>query len=1098
MLSLEYDILSSKDMLDFWKEEEAKAFQELPSNIQEAIKRRWQKIPDGKAGKFALNAMSFFKAGESEAEGTIVQNIVLSSLLDKNSNDILSRVNALFLKQEKEFFFSSWEGQNIESPSMLKTFLEKMENAHRPLSVEPFNRRNLAVIYPSASEISPREDSSLENKTRDRQIDILIRLREKRIHLLHFKELIIKSLLAIPYGDRLKKEAYQRLFDSILRDTPYLSHEEKEKLFFIATLCSIKSIDGFHESAKEKEILLLISQANFFNFERGQGAFDDSFREEDLQGVDILNLKRNLDRILNDSDEDSDISLIDAESVFAESTEELKERFLHGSGVKFSLLEEELDLIMQYYRQVEECKSQWSRLELIELQSLAAQIQLKIKNAACETEDLLSLLAIGCLAIKREFHIDLYNTQILAALTILSSMNRKEIKGRLAQVKTGEGKSLIVSSIALTLVLSGRTVDIISSSKYLATRDQKKFKDFFNRFEIISSHICDSDPPKECFKAHILYGQAQDFEFAVMREILYFIRLYEARAELGAHLKSFDCVLVDEVDNLLVDTALNSARLSMEGKGKLFWAYQPIFNFVQKKLHGENFRIVHEKNTLYGLAKYLTACEEGRHEKQAMEIPEKILKELLVSAFSACYILKENVDYVIQSGKGEREEFCQRVKIVDRVNTGQISENCRWNYGTHEFCEIKHQLPMGRDSIVPISLSHPIFYSYYTSLFGLSGTLGSSIDREEVKTIYQVDTVDIPLHRASKREEYPAKVYSSREEHRRKILEEIEEMRKIGRPVLVLCASIKETLSLSEEAGILGIPFQIYNEVQKEESEFLIGQAGEVGKVTFATNNSGRGTDIKLSIESLSKGGLHVLLTFYPENQRVEEQAFGRSGRQGEEGSVQMIICMEDLRSLYKLPLNFSFNSREIRSFLDELRLLKNKEQYRKRLQYARMRKSVEEQSQDFWPLLKSWKGFCEDERNLSILAGKLKAIYLPEESGVRRFDISLEEKIIAEDCLELIRSSDATIEAWIFFLQRLILKIESNAIENWAVFYFQPAEEICYGNVLIKEKERRIQELFVENREHWEKYLTEEISGLTHFISDLTGIDFSILTALP
>ena len=525
----------------------------------------------------------------------------------------------------------------------------------------------------------------------------------------------------------------------------------------------------------------------------------------------------------------------------------LKESFItKNKDVQFPLSEKEIDSLLDKYFKFSFLKNQYRFLTLKEI---GEQGQLPEQTIEAS-------LALGALALYKLFDIDPYDTQILTVLAALSHPNDK--KGRLAQVKTGEGKSTIITLQALSLALQGRGVHIISSSEVLSIRDQKKYVDFFKLFGYTTSHICDLKVKPDHFDAHILYGAATDFEFALMREHMNDQTLFSSKKA-----PIFDSVIVDEVDNLLIDTAANSARISYPyKKGSKLQIFLFIFQIVQKNqdlLAYEDFF----KKTNFSTERLITWW---------------------TSALTALK-QQEDIHYIIQRGKQSQ------IKIIDHQNTGQISEGMRWGSGLHEFLELKHDIQPKQESITPISLSHAVFYDKYATIFGFSGTLGSTIERDLVETTYQIDTFDVPSYRPSKRKDFPPQYFESEKTLCDALIKTVREMQKGGRPVLILSLSIKDSKELQALLKNEKIEAQLFNEMQSEPAESIIDLAGKPGVVTIATNNAGRGTDIILDPSSEKNGGLHVIFTYLPNSQRVEDQGIGRAGRQGQNGSSEIFIA---------------------------------------------------------------------------------------------------------------------------------------------------------------------------------------------------------------
>jgi preprotein translocase subunit SecA len=505
-----------------------------------------------------------------------------------------------------------------------------------------------------------------------------------------------------------------------------------------------------------------------------------------------------------------------------------------------------------------------------------------------------TLLALAREAIRKEFGIYPYNTQIITALGLLSPS--ANIRGKIAQVKTGEGKSTIIALLAFYQAVLGKTVDIISSSRYLAMRDEQKYHPFFATYGISTSHVCTDTPTKKNFLGQILFSTNFDLEWAVMHD--YFRKQPMRTIECdGAIIKRpFEVVIVDEVDNLFIDSALNSARISIPGTEEETAVYSPLFHYVQDNLDVVDQFIsggCKDPTIIAQLQKVITT--------EAPSLSNQKLKMLVESAFRALH-LRKNEDYVVKPivrGEDRKDE----IVIVDKNNTGRLAEKSRWQHGLHQFLELLNYLPVTGESLLISSLCHPVFFSSYEKIFGLTGTIGIDVEVDEIREMYDVESFKIPPHRANRREDLPSIACRTKSEYGDALIHEILEMKRTQRPTLILVETIDESGKMVTLCKEHSIDCQILNARQTTDEDFLIAKAGMPGSVTIATNTAGRGTDIVLAPDSISHGGLHVIFGYMPANDRVEMQGFGRAGRQGQPGSARMIILVEQslLRGLEEL-----------------------------------------------------------------------------------------------------------------------------------------------------------------------------------------------------
>jgi preprotein translocase subunit SecA len=487
-------------------------------------------------------------------------------------------------------------------------------------------------------------------------------------------------------------------------------------------------------------------------------------------------------------------------------------------------------------------------------------------------------------------------------LVILGMLSHPaELKGRLAQVRTGEGKSTIVTLLAFVHACQGKAVDIVSSSRYLARRDAEKYAPFFQAFHIDTSHICVDHPSDAHFRGQILYGTNTDFEFAWMRDQM---RATQQRMLLRngqMQPRPFNVVIVDEVDNLFIDCALNSARIGIPSPERREWVFAPILNFVND--HKEELDVAFKKDEeissllipyqlVAPLRNALGQIQGNAHDLKT--ISDQQLLKWLRSAWEALDQLQERTAYVIKKQKVddpfEESRLRDEIVIVDWRNTGRLNEKSRWQNGVHEFLEVKHGLRVQEGSMTSAALCHPIYFNYYQNIYGLTGTLGSKLERDEIEKTYNIDSFDAPPHRKNLRQQLAPLLVSDPSEYHRLIVQEIQAIQEQGRPILLLCETIQASIDLSKHLTTKGIFHQVLNEEQTASEDYILSKAGEARAVTVATNTAGRGTDIILNPQSRENGGMHLLFTFFPEEERVEKQGFGRSARQGQPGSCRMII----------------------------------------------------------------------------------------------------------------------------------------------------------------------------------------------------------------
>jgi len=565
-------------------------------------------------------------------------------------------------------------------------------------------------------------------------------------------------------------------------------------------------------------------------------------------------------------------------------------------------------------------------------------------------------LAIVCASIYAAFNkIKLRDTQLLAIFTFLKSSGNI-----LGQVSTGEGKSFIIISIAIIKALSGCKVDIITSSHVLAKRDANAYSELCNLFAIEVGHNCSEniDERKKTYSnCPIVYG-----ELAYFQRDLLLDRVYNSNV-LGD--RTFETVLVDEVDSLLLDKGNNVLYLSHEipGLDKLEILFVHIWIRLNlssgEKIHDEfvdqlRKEILHEiydeiniediksldtslddkkahhlweylkKNKIIDSSGRILSASELKiklnanedtaiaallshieylfkkiiNRKKAFEIPnylkpfvEDHLEEWIESAINAMN-LNVNIDYVIDVDRSNDSPFRDpNVIIVDR-DTGTDMTNSHWDQGLHQFLQLKHGCRLSPLSFKAVFISNVKYLKQYNKLYGLTGTLGPKSDRDLLKETYNVDFVTIPTAKPKAFSEEMPEICNSTFEWSLKIFEKVYEIT-TTRSCLIICESVNDVMSLKKKFDVYLHSKQSTREIStysRDYEEFSNAENLGTSHIIISTNLAGRGTDIKLSEELKDAGGLHVCLSFLPNNCRIEEQAFGRAARNGEHGSGQLIF----------------------------------------------------------------------------------------------------------------------------------------------------------------------------------------------------------------
>ena len=795
-------------------------------------------------------------------------------------------------------------------------------------------------------------------------------------------------------------------------------------------------------------------------------------------------------------------------------------RFRNDPTVITPLSNEDLELIRHQYIQVNHYCELFCNLSFNQLIAIAVKIRENAKVGPISLEERLKLIAISRLAIRIHFGIYPYSTQILALLGVMARNNSRQ-----AQVKTGEGKSTIVAMWAFVNAMECMSVDIITSARYLAIRDQLKFEVFFRKCSITSSHICyDQQRPKH-FEAQILYGPSFDFEFALMRDMLNGSNLFKTRL-LNPFVKdNFDRVCVDESDNLLIDAASNGARTSFPAEESFDWVYAPLLRYLKlvsdpkskatdeeknsysrfrESFEGLNLlellsediqnnpllaqikKSIDEANKIFivNTKNYLMEHIDLQHRKACSKLDDQKICKWILSAITASHQLQEKKDYVVEKKQQPDGRETREIHIVD-LKTGRISQNSRWEGGIHEFLEIKHDITVAKESLNPISYSHSVFFNKYKTITALTGTA----ERQQTKEIYNIESFDVPPHRPLARIDHPVIVTRGREQHLEQILRIMNETIKNQRPILVLCENIEDSEKLNDVASKHGFKCQLLNEVQEELEHDVISKAGIPGKITIATNTAGRGTDIILTPESLLNGGLLVLLTFFPGTEREEFQAIGRAGRQGQPGgSIMVIDRYSENITPYLKDIEHIFQGDEFLKCLKQKRSKREIAESKVHFQKVELDFFLADLTHQFFCFLNQWYEKVSSESFLDFNSQRLNKLKMRQNRNFDFQNLVNKDVALAELCVQLLKKYTEPLE-WKLLLTQTVTRIKEKIIQKWALRFYQPITSMLTKNQAIDKSKKEIQKLFDEFKNEWERILKLDGTGVFIYLEEITTV---------
>ncbi len=450
-------------------------------------------------------------------------------------------------------------------------------------------------------------------------------------------------------------------------------------------------------------------------------------------------------------------------------------------------------------------------------------------------------------------------------------------EGKIAEMKTGEGKTLVATLPAYLNALTGKGVHIVTVNDYLAGRDTEWMGHIY-RFLGLSIgtivHGLDDAERQVAYAADITYGTNNEFGFDYLRDNMKFDRdsLVQPQLNFG---------IVDEVDSILIDEARTPLIISGPAEKSTDLYYQ--VNGLIPRLSGDRHYSIDEK------ARAATLTEEGVAKcEQLLKVdnlfdPRYIeLLHHINQALKAHTLFKRDVDYIVKDGE---------VIIVDEF-TGRLMPGRRYSEGLHQALEAKENVKIENENQTLATITFQNYFRMYAKLAGMTGT--ADTEAAEFKKIYDLDVMVVPTNMPMIRKEFPDVIYKTRKEKFDAALDEIEELNRRGQPVLVGTISIDVSEALSKKLKKRGIKHSVLNAKNHEREAEIIAMAGQAGAVTISTNMAGRGTDIVLGEGVTDLGGLHILGTERHESRRIDNQLRGRSGRQGDPGSSRFYLALED------------------------------------------------------------------------------------------------------------------------------------------------------------------------------------------------------------
>ena len=450
-------------------------------------------------------------------------------------------------------------------------------------------------------------------------------------------------------------------------------------------------------------------------------------------------------------------------------------------------------------------------------------------------------------------------------------------RGNIAEMRTGEGKTLVATLAVYLNALSGKGVHVVTVNDYLATRDSEQMGRLYNFLGLSTGLIVanlDYNQRKEAYAADVTYGTNNEFGFDYLRD-----NMVSDVSQMVQ--RPLNYAIVDEVDSILIDEARTPLIISGPGSRSTD-NYYKLAQVVPHLVKDEDYTIDEKQKTIAPTDSGITKVEKMLGIENLYDADNIELNHLLGASLRAYAMMHRDTDYVVKDGE---------VVIVDEF-TGRLMFGRRYSDGLHQAIEAKEGLKVERESQTLASITFQNYFRMYEKLSGMTGT--AKTEEKEFNDIYGLEVIPIPPNRPLIRVDLPDLIFKSKAAKYRAVVRNAVERHQTGQPILIGTTSITQSEELSDMLLRAGVPHKVLNAKHHEQEAEIVANAGQMGMVTIATNMVGRGTDITLGEGVPELGGLAILGTERHESRRIDNQLRGRAGRQGDPGSSQFFLSLED------------------------------------------------------------------------------------------------------------------------------------------------------------------------------------------------------------
>lgn len=528
-----------------------------------------------------------------------------------------------------------------------------------------------------------------------------------------------------------------------------------------------------------------------------------------------------------------------------------------------------LKKLNKFVNRVNQLEEKYESYSDEELKNMTFAFKEKLQNGAKLDDLKIEAFAVVREASKRVLGLRHYDVQLIGGFVLA--------EGSIAQMNTGEGKTLVATLSSYLYALEAKGVHIITANEYLARRDKElmgKIHEFLGLKVGLNISQMELEEKRLAYQADITYGTGSEFGFDYLRDNM--VHELEEKVQRALHY-----AIVDEIDSILIDearTPLIIANKSGEG-AELYKIIALVMAEFKEEL---DYKVHLETKEVYLTDEGASRIEDAFDIENLYDAEHQELLQAVIQALRAHATMKRDNDYIIKEGK---------IVLVDK-STGRIMDGRSFSDGLHQAIEAKEGVEITDENKTFATITIQNYFVMYNTLSGMTGSAMPS--RNEFFETYNLKVVEIPTNKPVQREDLPDLVYVDYDSKVKKIVAEVKRIHGTGRPILIGTASIEQSEKLSQHLKKEKLQHQILNAKKEEDEAKLIAEAGKKGHIMIATNMAGRGTDIMLSEEMKELGGLHIIGTERHDSNRIDMQLRGRAGRQGDPGSSQFIISLED------------------------------------------------------------------------------------------------------------------------------------------------------------------------------------------------------------